>query len=161
MKGGVVWYMSHHATSVARLVKACAAVSITLAHHETGRITYLDDREGHEGAQVEVDERELVELLRHRLACGDGLAFQFWTDPGNDLVCVASTVASWDACCFEFRLDGFTPLEGFDVARRLFQARTSLDEITVLWLEDRVGMTVEFGPAHLWDGSHAPAWPVP
>ena len=161
MKGGVVWYVSDHATSVHRLLEACGAVSITLAHHTTGRITYLDDREGHEGDQVEVDERELVQLLRLRLANGGKLAFELWTDPLNDLVCMASSVASWDAYCFWFSLDGFTSLEGVDVARRLFRARTRLDDITVLWLEDRVGMTVGFGPAHLWAGSHVPGWPVP
>ncbi len=161
MKGGIVWYLLDHASTVPRLLDACAGVSVTLAHHTTGRITYLDDRAGHEGDRVDVGERDLVELLRHRLGSGNQLAFQLWSDPVNDLVCVAAGKASWGAYCFSFDLDGYTPGEGMHLARRLLRARTSLDDITMLWLEDRVGMTAEFGPPHMWDGTQAPAWPVP
>src|SRR5262249_36227711 len=100
-------------------------------------------------------------LLQRRLVDGGQLTFQFWTAPMHDLVCVASAFAPWRAYCFWFDLDGYTPAEGADTARRLFGARTRLDDVTMLWLEDRVGMSAEFGPPHRWHGDHAPAWPVP
>ena len=79
MKGGIVWYLLGHESAVPRLLDACAGVSITLAHHTTGRITYLDDRAGREGDQVDVNEREFGELLQHRLVSGSELTVQFWT----------------------------------------------------------------------------------
>jgi len=75
-----------------------------LAHHTIGRITYLDDRAGREGDQVEVDEGALVELLQHRLVSRSELTVQFWTDSDNDLVCVAAGQAAWGAYCFWFDL---------------------------------------------------------
>jgi hypothetical protein len=146
---------------VSRLLAACAEASITLEHHLTGRITYLDDREDHYGEQVELSARDLADLLQRRLDGGRALTFQLWADAENDVVCEASDCARWDAYCFDFSLDGFTPAEGAEAAERLFRARTRLDDVMKLWLEDRVGMTVEYGPPHEWDGEHAPAWPVP
>lgn len=160
MKGGVVWYLSASPSTVPQLVNACASASITLGHRVTGGITYLDDREGHEGAQVAMDEDGLISLLQRRLARGGDLTVQFWTDSDNDLVCKASAVDAWLAYCFWFDLDGFTPSEGTAVAHRLLRATPELDDITLLRLDDRVGMTPEFGPPHLWKGDHAPAWPV-
>src|SRR5215210_5967430 len=103
MKGGIACYLLGHESAVPRLLDACAGASITLAHHTTGRVTYLDDRAGCEGDQVEVDERELVKLLHHRLVSRSELTVQFWTDPDHDLVCVAAGQA-WDAYCFWFDL---------------------------------------------------------
>jgi hypothetical protein len=86
---------------------------------------------------------------------------QLWLHGDVDVLCTIARVANWESTLFDFDLDGLTPDEGGKVETILFHARRLTDHATTLWLVENVGLGAEYGPAHGWDGGHAPAWPPP
>ena len=78
-----------------------------------------------------------------------------------DVPCRVQRVAQWESTLFSFGLGGLSPEEARETAAILFETQRVTERATQLWLVDFVGLGVEHGSAHEWDGTHAPAWPVP
>jgi len=152
MKGGAQWYVRGTEPEIAGdVLFACKIAGLSLANHRTGAITYLSAEPGREGDQIATTEAALATFSG---------SVQLWLGDA-DVVCTIGPVPRWKSTLFDFSFDGMRPREAREVASILDRAQTRVDHPTVLWLVDYVGFGVEYGPAHTWDGTHAPAWPAP
>jgi hypothetical protein len=150
MKGGAQWYVWGTEPAIGGdVLFACEAAGLALANHRTGAITYLSEEPGHEGDQIATTREALTTFTG---------SVQLWLGD-TDVICTIGPVPHWTSTLVGFDFDGLTPAEARDVAARVSNAR--VNHPTVLWLVDYVGLGEEYGPAHTWDGTHAPAWPPP
>jgi hypothetical protein len=161
VKGSVQWYVARTDPGlVADVLACCETAGLTLAHPRTGVVTYLDDEPGKEGDQVATTHGELAATVDRRLGAARACVVQQWLEEEVDVLCTIRRVVGWASTLFDFDFDGLTADDAARVATILFQARQLLEHPTTLWLVESVGLGVEHGPAHEWDGAQAPAWPV-
>ena len=161
MKGGVQWYVEGAGgRAVDDVLTSCDAHGLSLENPASGVATWLNDEPGREGEQVVVPVHELADAVDAKLRAGRECTLQLWFDADNDVVCTVSVADQWGCTLFEFDFDGLTPKEATSVTDRLYAVQREAVATTALWLTDRVGLAVEYGPAHHWTGEHRPAWPA-
>jgi hypothetical protein len=162
VKGSVQWYVTGTVPGiVADVLASCDARGLSLRHPRTGVTTYLNDERGHEGEQVATAAPDVAAMVDGKLDAGDPCVVQLWLDGDTDVLCQVHRVAHWESTLFRFGFDGLYPDEARKAAAILFEAERLTEHATKLWLVDFVGLGAEYGPAHEWDGAHAPAWRAP
>ena len=153
MKHTVQWYVWTEAVrDLGQVLQLVEATGISLEHPDTRRVHRLSYEQGHEGEQIETTREALT-------TAQPPLSVQFWIEGGADVVCQVTEVPSWSSILLDFDFDGLTTEEARRSVAALFEAQQVARDATVAWLSDRVGLCLEYGAPHHWQGEQCPAWP--
>lgn len=154
MKHTVQWYVwKELAGGLGEILQHVETAGFSLTHRGTGPVKLVSAETGREG--------ELVETTREALASAElPVAVQLWVEDGwTDVICHVSDVPSWHSILLEFDFDGLVTGEARRAVAALFEAQQAAGDATAAWLSDRVGVCLEHGAPHTWDGGQTPAWP--
>lgn len=153
MKHTVQWYVWTQAVrDLGQVLQLVEATGISLEHPATRRVHRVSYERGHEGDLIETTREALTTAQRP-------LSVQFWIASDVEFICEVTDVPSWSSILLDFDFDGLTTEEARRSVAALFEAQQVAGDATVAWLSDRVGLCLEYGAPHAWQGTQGPAWP--